>query len=227
MIVIAHRGASGTQPENTLAAFKKAVKLGAEMIELDVHLCKTKELVVIHDARVNRTTNGHGFVSHKTLLELQELDAGNGENISTLQEVFDLIKGKIKINIELKGKGVVTETVKLIKHQIESKNQIANDFIISSFHHSQLKEFHSLMPEVPIGVLYEHHPEGYLKLAEELHASSINLSIKHINEKLVQEIHQNDLQVWIYTVNSEEDFKAMQAMGVDAVFTNYPERFIS
>lgn len=227
MLVIAHRGASGTQPENTLAAFKKAIKLGAEMIELDVHLCKTGELVVIHDARINRTTNGHGLISHKTLVKLQGLDAGNGEKIPTLKEVFDIAGGKTKINIELKGKGVVTETVKLIKHQIENKIQTANDFVISSFNRRQLKEFHALMPEVPIGILYEGHPVGYLKLAEELHAASINLSIKHVNEKLVGEIHQNGLHVWIYTVNHMEDFEAMKMISVDAVFTNYPELFIS
>jgi glycerophosphoryl diester phosphodiesterase len=226
MLVIAHRGASGTSPENTLAAFQKATELGAEMIELDVHLCKTGELVVIHDGRVNRTTNGHGFVSHKTLSQLQELDAGNGEKIPALHEVFDLIGGKTKINIELKGKHVVTETVKLIKHRIEGKTQAADDFIISSFHHNQLEEFHALIPEVPIGILYERSPAEYQKLASYLEATSINLSIKHINKKLVQDIHQSGLQVWIYTVNSVEDFEAMKAIGVDAVFTNFPERFI-
>jgi len=149
MRIIAHRGASGSKPENTLIAFQKAVELGVEMMELDVHLCKTGELAVIHDARVNRTTNGQGFVSHKTLSQLRELDAGKGEKIPTLQEVFALVKGKTKIDIELKGKGVVTQTVKLIKHQIKSKNLTAGDIIISSFHHHQLKEFHALMPEVP------------------------------------------------------------------------------
>ena len=103
MLVIAHRGASGNLPENTLAAFQKAIELGAEMIELDVHLCKTRELVVIHDAHVNRTTDGHGLVSHKTLSELQKLNAGNGEKIPTLQEVFDLVNGKLKSISSLKG----------------------------------------------------------------------------------------------------------------------------
>lgn len=226
MLVIAHRGASGTQPENTLAAFERAVKVGTKMIELDIHLCKSGELVVIHDTRVNRTTNGHGLVSHKTLSQLQELDAGNDEKIPTLREVFELVDGKTKINIELKGNSVVAETVKLIKYQIRNKNQTTGDFVISSFHHDQLKEFHALMPEMPIGILYEHHPIGYQKLAAELQATSINLSIKHVNEKLVQEIHQNGLQLWVYSVNSVEDFEKMKTMGVDAVFTNFPERFI-
>lgn len=226
MLVIAHRGASGTLPENTPAAFEKAIRLDAEMIELDVHLCKTGEPVVIHDPRVNRTTNGRGFVSHKTLSQLQSLDAGNGEKIPTLKEVFDLVGGKVKINIELKGNGVVPETVRLIKQQIENKNQTAGQFIISSFNRNQLKEFHTLMPELPIGILYERPPAGFQKLAEELHASSINLSRKHVSENLIREIHRHGLQVWVYTVNSMNEFEGLKAMGVDAVFSNFPEYFI-
>ena len=227
MLIIAHRGASGTQPENTLASFEKAVDLGAKMVELDVHLCKTGELVVIHDYTLGRTTNGHGFVSHKTLSELQCLDAGAGEKIPALNEVFELINGKARINIELKGKHVSAATAKLIMSAINGKKWNAGDFVISSFHHNQLKEFHALMPDVPIGILYESHPKGYQKLARELGAFSINLSINHTDEKLVHEIHQNGLQVCIYTVNSMEEFERMKAMGVDAVFTNFPALFIA
>ena len=227
MLVIAHRGASSTQPENTLASFEKAVDLGAEMVELDVHLCKTGELVVIHDYSLKRTSNSHGLVSHKTLSDLQILDAGNGEIIPTLNEVFELIDGKAKINIELKGQSVAAETARLIQSKIQERKQKAEDFIISSFHHKQLKEFHALMPDVPIGILYERDPKGYQKLAQELDAFSINLSINHADKKSIREIHQHRLQVWVYTVNSVEEFERMKALGVDAVFTNFPELFIS
>lgn len=227
MLIIAHRGISGTQPENTSASFRKALELGAEMIELDVHRCKTGELVVIHDYRVNRTTNGRGLVSRKTLTELQSLDAGNGEKIPTLNDVFELVGGKVKINIELKGKQTAAETATLITSAIQEKKWNTEDFVISSFHHKQLTEFHSLIPDVPVGILYERYPKGYQKLARELKASSINLSIDHVNEKLVEEIHQNGLQVWIYTINSVEEFEKMKVMGVDAVFSNFPKHFIS
>src|ERR1700691_2371330 len=99
MLVIAHRGASGYEPENTLASFKKALEIGVDGIELDVHLSKDGNVMVIHDSWVNRTTNGIGRVENKTLKELQKLDAGNGEKIPTLQEVLDVINRKVLINI--------------------------------------------------------------------------------------------------------------------------------
>lgn len=104
MLRIAHRGASGYAPENTLAAFKKALEFDIDVIELDVHLTKDNHLVVIHDKTVNRTTDGKGKVADKTLAELQKLDAGNGEKIPTLQEVLDLVNRKALVSIEIKGK---------------------------------------------------------------------------------------------------------------------------
>ncbi len=226
MLVIAHRGASGTYPENTLPSFREALVFGAPMIELDVQRCKTGELVVIHDSLVNRTTNGTGWVSRKTLSELQGLDAGNGEKIPTLLEVFNLMNGKARINIELKGRQVAAATATLIKSALRDPKWKNEDFVISSFHHHQLREFHTLMPQLPIGILYESHPAGYRNLSRELGAFSINLSIDHIHKKRLDEIHQNGLQVWVYTVNREDEYEKMKALGIDAVFTNFPERFI-
>ena len=94
MIIIGHRGAMGYEPENTLRSFQKALDLGVDMIEFDVHLCKSGELVVFHDEKVNRTTNGQGYIAQKSLEKLKELDAGQGEKIPTLEEVLDLVKGK-------------------------------------------------------------------------------------------------------------------------------------
>ena len=104
LLKISHRGACGYEPENTLASFKKAIEINADMIELDVHVCKTGEVVVIHDEKVNRTTNGKGYVSQKNLESLKKLDAGKGKKIPTLIEVLDLVNKRVKVNIELKGK---------------------------------------------------------------------------------------------------------------------------
>src|SRR5271156_4282030 len=113
---IAHRGASGTFPENTLAAFRAAIDAGADMCELDVHLTRDGVVVVIHDEEVDRTTDGKGRVAEMTLAEIKRLDAGarydrrfTGETIPTLEEVFDLVEGRCSLNIELKGAGVETK----------------------------------------------------------------------------------------------------------------------
>jgi len=101
---IGHRGAMGYEPENTLRSFKKALDLKVDMIELDVYVCKSDELIVIHDDKVDRTTNGQGYVVNKTFEELRTLDAGKNEKIPTLSEVLNLVNRKAKLNIELKGK---------------------------------------------------------------------------------------------------------------------------
>lgn len=226
MLIIAHRGASGTLPENTLASFAKAVKLGAEMVELDVHLCATGELVVIHDASVNHTTNGRGLVSKKTLTQLQNLDAGMREKIPTLNEVLALIDRNTRVNIELKGPGVAPEVARTINRLLVSKKWTAWDFIISSFHHGQLKRFHSIIPEIQIGILYKNHPTDYLKLAGELNAFSINLPLNKVNVPLIHEVHRHKLQVWVYTVNKIQEYQKAEILGVDAIFTNFPELFL-
>src|SRR6056297_2287931 len=105
VLKIGHRGAMGYEPENTLRSFKKAIELNVDMVELDVYVCSSGELVVIHDDKVDKTTNGKGYVSEKSFDELRKLDAGMGEKIPTLQEVLDLIDKRAKVNIELKGKG--------------------------------------------------------------------------------------------------------------------------
>jgi len=103
---IGHRGAMGYQPENTLISFEKAIQLGVDMIEMDVEKCKTGELIIIHDQKVDRTTNGEGYVADFSFEEIKKLDAGNGEKIPTVQEVLNLVKNRVKINLELKNPDV-------------------------------------------------------------------------------------------------------------------------
>ena len=116
MLIIAHRGASGYEPENTLRSFRKAIGLKSDAIELDVQLTKDNKLVVIHDETVNRTTNGKGKVKDLTLRELRKLDAGKGEKVPTLEEVFNLVKRKVKIHVELKGNNIAKPVNDLIKN---------------------------------------------------------------------------------------------------------------
>jgi glycerophosphoryl diester phosphodiesterase len=113
---IGHRGAAGHAPENTIKSFLKAVELGCDMTELDVHVCGSGEVVVFHDEEVFRTTNGNGFVSQMTLEQLRALDAGEGEKIPTLEEVLTALKGRIQLNIELKGKGTPVPVHRIVEN---------------------------------------------------------------------------------------------------------------
>src|SRR3989338_4292016 len=109
-----HRGAAALEPENTLRSFRKAIEIGVDYVEFDIHRCKSGELVVIHDETVDRTTNGKGFVADLTLQQLKKLDAGKGEQIPALQEVIDCCKGNVKMQIELKEPGLEADTISLL-----------------------------------------------------------------------------------------------------------------
>ena len=219
-----HRGAAGYEPENTIKSFKKALELNVDAVELDVYVCKSGELVVIHDDKVDRTTDGEGYVIEKTLDELRSLDAGNGEKIPTLYEVFDLINRQVKINIELKGAGTADPVYELIENYVEEKDWKYDDFIISSFNHYELKKFNKLNPEVKIGALITGIPIGLAEFAEKVNADSVNLCIEFINQEFVDDAHNRGMKVNVWTVNDLDDIERMKNLNVDGMFSNFPDR---
>lgn len=220
---IGHRGACGYEPENTLRSFEKALELGVDMIELDVHLCASGEIVVIHDNRVDRTTNGSGYVSAMSLDELGKLDAGKGERIPLLGEVFDLVKGRAQVNVELKGSGTARPVFELIEEQVKG-GESCDDFLVSSFNHYELLEFLRYDTAIRIGALTEGIPLGYAEFAERLHASSVNISLEFICREFVDDAHQRGMKVFVYTVNDPEDIDLVKSLGADGAFSNFPDR---
>ena len=222
MLIIGHRGAAGYEPENTIQSFNKAIELGAKMIEFDVQLCKSGEVVLIHDFTLERTTNGTGLVTETLLTELKKLDAGKGQQIPTLEQVLNTINRKSVVNIELKGNNIAFSTAKIIKSFIENKNWQSNDFLISSFNHDELFAFKKLMPEIRIGVLYKDIPDNFNETASALNAYSINAEINYMKLEIVGRIHSMDYLVYAYTVNAKEDKLKMKQMGVDGIFTDFP-----
>lgn len=224
MLKIGHRGAMGYAPENTLLSFEKAIDLGVDMVELDVYRCKSGELVVIHDRKVDRTTDGHGFVEEMTLKELKLLNAGQGENIPTLEEVLDRIKARVSINIELKGSGTAEPVYELLEKYIKSKDWTHNDFLISSFNHYELKRFNSLKPKIKIGALIEAIPIGYAEFAQKVNAYSVNVSLEFINKEFIDDAHARKMKVFVWVVNDVKDIRRMKDLGVDGIFSNYPDR---
>jgi glycerophosphoryl diester phosphodiesterase len=217
---IGHRGAAGHAPENTLRSFSKAVELGCDMTELDVHLCGSGELVVIHDETVDRTTNGSGEVASLTLTELKQLDAGLGERIPTLEEVLALLRGRVKLNIELKGLGTAEPVHKLI----QSSGWKQDALLITSFNWEMLSEYRAHEPDARLGPLtYENLVEA-MGFAETVNAYSINPYHGHINADYIEEAHTRGFKVYPWTVNKVEDIAKLIKLGVDGVISDYPDR---
>ena len=231
MLIIGHRGAMDYEPENTLRSFQKAIDLKVDMVEFDVHLCKTGELVVIHDEKVNRTTDGQGFVAKKSLTELKELNVSplrrsfsetrKGEKIPTLEEVLDLIDRKVKINIELKGPNTAEPTIELIKKYIKKKKWTYDDFLISSFNHHELEKIYSLNQKIKIGILVNNLKEKHIILAQKLKAISINPDIKKINNEDIERVHQAGFKIFVWSFNN---IKKTNNLNFDGVFLNSPDK---
>ena len=224
MLKIGHRGASGYEPENTLRSFQKALELKVDMVELDVHCCKSGELVVIHDETVNRTTNGRGDVRKKKVAELKLLDAGKGEKIPLLQEVLDLVNRNTKVNIELKGRGTAKPVLDCIENYVHQKNWSYDEFLLSSADLHELSEVGRLSPHVPMGVLGAKGTVRLMRSAEKLNVYSVHPSFKWVTHKFVEAAHERGMKIFVWTVNGLSDIGRMKSLKVDGIFSDYPDR---
>ena len=221
-LCIAHRGASGHEPENTLRAIQKALELGAPWIEVDVHTVAGR-ILVIHDDRLERTTDGTGALGNKELKYLRSLDAGKGEQIPFLEEVLDLIGQRAGLIVELKGPHTAIPVARLLTDRVMEGASHPDQLLVSSFDLLQLRTFRDLAPQIPVGVLLTRTSLPYLKIAEELKAHSLHVKLSHLTERLVADAHARGLRVFVFTVNTEADLARACQMGTDAVFTDYPE----
>ena len=222
MKIIAHRGASGYQPENTLAAFAQAIEMHADMIELDVYQIKAGELVVIHDHSVRRTTNGRGKVEQFSLEDLRALDAGKGEKVPLLSEVIELVDKKMPINIELKGSHTAEPVASLLKRYF-AKGWSPEQFQISSFDHREVRRFMKHLPEVAAGALHNKRPFWLRPLSYHPRLATINFNQQYVTYTEIALAHRLGKKVYVYTINSSTKARRMRALGVDGIFTNYPD----
>jgi len=227
VLKIAHRGASGNFPENTVCAFRAAIDAGAEMCELDVQLSRDGAIVVIHDETVERTTDGKGEVAELTLEELKRLDAGakfkggavKGERIPTLDEVFSVTSGKCGLNIELKAGGLEHQVAQIM----QARNALA-DSIVSSFDWEYLKNIQQLHFNIRVGLLAEEKPVDLMMNAVAMRAHSINPRWDMVTSDLCKAAHERGLKVYTWTVDADARMRALIACGVDGIMTNYSER---
>ena len=224
LLSIGHRGARGHGPENTLLSFRKALEIGVPCVELDVYHVDG-HLLVFHDDRLERTTNGSGYLLDHSFQYLRSLDAGGGEGIPTLSEVFDTINFRAGINIELKGPNTARPVAGFIaaRRRAGWKDHL---ILISSFNHAELYELHQIDPGIRTGALIAGPPmDGDLSVALPW-AYSVHLSLKYVNRRTVDQAHSSGLRVFVFTVNRPRDIRRMRELGVDGVFTDYPERVL-
>jgi glycerophosphoryl diester phosphodiesterase len=221
MICIGHRGARGHATENTLCSVRKALELGAEGIEVDVYFVDG-ELIVFHDARVERMTNGRGRLMRKTFAQLRALQVGKDERIPTLREVFDAVDRRAWINVELKGRNTATPVAELIREYVRERGWPIEGFLVSSFRRRELRVLAG--GEIRLGVLFARRARRFAALAKLFGAYAIHPNLRFTNARLVRRAHALGLKVFVYTVNKPDDIARMKAMDVDGVFTDFPER---
>jgi len=220
MLCFGHRGARGHAPENTVLSVMTAIELGADWVEVDVYAVED-ELVCIHDDRLERTTNGTGFVAERSFAYLRSLDAGRGQPIPTLAEIFDAVGRRVGVNVELKGPGVGAPVAAFARDRIE-RGWSPDGILLSSFDHAELQRLRASDPSLRRGALID-TTSSDAAFAEAVGAHAVHSSIEVVDEGLVTDAHRRGLRVFVYTVNDPAELERMRSIGVDGVFTDFPE----
>lgn len=222
--LIGHRGARGLAPENTLLALDVGIAAGCPWLEFDVQLHPSGALFLLHDLTLQRTTNGEGLASQHSWSALRSLDAGAGQQLPTLDEALDLIEDRARINIELKTwDGTAAAVAECLRLRLAEGAEPAQ-YLVSSFHLPELYEFKQLLPEVPVAVLLCGVPLDWAACATELQAVAVNQSAEFVDARLVADAKARGMAVNVYTVNDVDEYRRLGAMGVDAVFTDFPDQ---
>ncbi len=229
-LVIAHRGASAVEPENTLLAFSRAIEMGADMIELDLHATRDGHIVVIHDDNLRNTTNLRGKVSEMTLDEVRKADAGKGERIPTLQETLELTCGKIQLYLEIKDRKAAAETVQMVRDY-----GVKNEVMLASFDLPLMKKLGDEISDIEIGLILgnatlnpfvrwrEAFPEIALK---NYNYQTLCMQVKLCSARLARNIKQQGKKLYVWTANSKQEYQTMIERGVDGICTDTPDKLI-
>lgn len=232
MLVIAHRGASGEYPENTLLAFEKAIEQGADGIELDVQRHPDGTLLLLHDRFIDKHTVNQGHFSEHSSQAILEMSISHHQKIITLAQALSCIKGRCLVNIELKCDTsdademltLLTQVKEAITYAVINDNFCDAQFVLSSFNHPLLKHAERVLPRIKAAALIAHLPLSITAVTEGLRLDSLNPSIDCLNNQFVAQCKKQGLAVWVYTVDQPFDIKQCQALNVDAIFTNFPQR---
>ena len=223
-LIIGHRGAMGYETENTMLSFQKALDLFVDLIEIDVYVIKTGEVVVFHDKTLKRLALSLENIEDLTLEEVKSINLIGNHKIPTLIEVIEFINKRVPLNIELKGQNTALPTHKIVDNFIQKEKYTNQHFLISSFDWNELKIFRKLNPEIPIALLSQQNHLDAIPFAKKLKAIAINPWFFTLTKQEVEEIHKYNLKVYTYTVNEISDIKEAIYFGVDGMFCNFPDR---
>ncbi|HEU4789161.1 MAG TPA: glycerophosphodiester phosphodiesterase family protein [Flavobacterium sp.] len=221
---IGHRGAKGYEPENTLISFEKAIGMGADGIELDVHLSLDGHLIVIHDETIDRTTNGKGVVNQLRLEELKSVQINEKYTIPTLEEVLDLVDKRCFVNIELKNKDTAEKVVQLIEHYISDKKWNNDHFLVSSFDWNALQQVRFLNENIRIGVLTETDLDLAISFARFMKAEALHPDYQLLTNEYTTKIQEKGIKVFTWTVNEIDAIQRMISFKVDGIITDFLDR---
>ena len=215
---IGHRGAKGHAPENTLVSFQKAIELGVDGIELDVHLSIDGRIIVIHDTTIDRTTSQKGFVNHLTASALEDL------GIPTLEAVFDMVNQKCFINIELKTYETAAKVVELIEHYVSNTPWSYKNILVSSFDWNALQQVHFLNDKIMLGVITQTDLHLAIAFAKFIRAYAIHPYYHLLSAENVAHMQSQNFKVYPWTINEPSAIIFVKSLNVDGIITDFPDR---
>jgi glycerophosphoryl diester phosphodiesterase len=222
-IITAHAACKGHAPENTLAGIRKAIELQADAIEIDLHVTQDGVPVLIHDATVDRTTDGSGEVASLTLRQARRLDAGAGERIPTLREALDAVAGRALLVLEVKASRIEEEVLAVVR-----RAKALDHCVVHSFNANVVQRFRILEPRMPCSLLTGGHDvvdwSQLFGFALSLGAQGVAVNHAVVTPELVRAAHLRELRCSTWTVNSQADVRRVYDAGVDAITSDYPDR---
>ncbi|MEU4167336.1 glycerophosphodiester phosphodiesterase family protein [Streptomyces sp. NPDC026665] len=215
-LTIGHRGVMGVEPENTLRSFIAAQNAGLDLIELDLHLSKDGALVVMHDADVDRTTDGTGAIADKTLAELRTLDAGHGERVPVFEEVLEAVRTPLQAEIK---DVAAARALAEVMHRKDLVGRVE----VSSFHDEAIAEITRLVPGVRTALIASRYGTDVVDRAVEAGAATVCLNIRRLSLEVVEHARKADLKIIGWVVNTQDHLRLVRALELDGATTDYPE----
>lgn len=218
---IGHRGARGYAPENTLAAIEQGIALHAHLVEFDVQATSDGQFVLLHDATLDRTTNGHGPIAQHSWQDLIPLRGKDGQPLPSLADALRAASGQTGVMIEIKAEGTAKAICRIVQ-----ESQFSGPIIYASFLHDELLAVRREEPQAHTMALIEAIPVNRTAFAKDAQATHVGVAFETLTPSFLKALHDRSLRVFTYTVNELTDIQAAKAMGVDGIISDYPDRLL-